>query len=221
MFPAREREEEYRSRLLNLAQDQIRHVLEVLRKTLQMLELLQKDNDIRHFEELYASVLKADEAARESKKMVETEVSNIGAILTNREDFLRLINSVDRIADIGEGVAFRILGLARAKLRINKEILAGITEMGNRVLNTVNRLREAILAVTLNSETFAQKVKETEEAERYVDEAYRTVDFAILQSEMRIPQMLLSREIVAMLEDIADKAEETVETLRVLSFVIL
>ncbi|MEM3096779.1 MAG: hypothetical protein QXV62_07275, partial [Nitrososphaerota archaeon] len=81
--------------------------------------------------------------------------------------------------------------------------------------------REAILAVTLNSETFALKVKETEEAERSVDEAYRLVDFAILQSEMRIPQMLLSREIVAMLEDIADRAEETVETLRVLSFVIL
>ena len=213
MFPAREREEEYRSRLLNLAQDQIRNVLEVLRKTLQMLEQLQKDNDIKHFEDLYTSVLKADEAARESKRMVETEVTNIGAILTNREDFLRLINSIDRIADTAEGVAFRILGLARAKLKINKEILAGITELGNRVLNTVNRLREAIFAVTLNSETFTQKVKETE--------AYRTVDFAILQSEMRIPQMLLSREIVAMLEDIADKAEETVETLRVLSFVIL
>ncbi|MEM3032315.1 MAG: DUF47 family protein [Nitrososphaerota archaeon] len=221
MFPAREREEEYRSRLLNLAQDQIRNVLEVLRKTLQMLEHLQKDNDVKKFEELYGSVLKSDEAARESKRLVETEVSNIGAILTNREDFLRLINSVDRIADTAEGVAYRILGLARAKLKINKDILSSIIDLGGRVLVTVNRLREAILAVTLNSETFALKVKETEEAERSVDEAYRLVDFAILQSEMRIPQMLLSREIVAMLEDIADRAEETVETLRVLSFVIL
>ncbi|GBC68883.1 hypothetical protein HRbin01_00571 [archaeon HR01] len=221
MFPARDREEEYRTRLLNLAQDQIRNVLEVLRKTLQMLEQLSKENDVKKFEELYSSVLKSDEAARESKRMVEVEVSNIGAILTNREDFLRLINSVDRIADIAEGVAFRILGLARAKLKINKEILSAMVELGDRVLATVNRLREAILAVTLNSETFTQKVKETEDAERYVDELYRNIDFQILQSEMRIPQMLLSREIVAMLEDIADKAEETVETLRVLSFVIL
>ncbi|MEM4187458.1 MAG: hypothetical protein QW801_09355, partial [Candidatus Caldarchaeum sp.] len=85
MYTARERMEDYRARLLSLAQDQIRNVLELLRKTSLMLESLNKDYDVKKMEELYAAVLKSDEAAKESRRLVEKEVSDIGAILTNRE----------------------------------------------------------------------------------------------------------------------------------------
>ncbi|MEM4280751.1 MAG: DUF47 family protein [Candidatus Caldarchaeum sp.] len=221
MYAARERMEDYRARLLSLAQDQIRNVLELLRKTSLMLDSLNRDYDVKKMEELYMAVLKADEAAKESRRLVEKEVSDIGAILTNREDFIRLVNGIDRIADTAEGVAYRILGLTKARMKIDREILANVLKLCDAVLHSVTKLREALLAVTLNSETFLQKVKETEEAERNVDEIYRNLDLTILQTDMKVGQLLLVREIVSMLEDIADKSEEAVETLRVLSFVIL
>ncbi|MCS7129294.1 MAG: DUF47 family protein [Candidatus Caldarchaeum sp.] len=221
MYSARERIEDYRSRLLNLAQDQIRHVLELLRKTTLMLECLNKEPDLKKIDELYSAVLKADEAAKESRRLVEKEVSEIGAILTNREDFIRLVNGIDKIADTAEGVAYRILGLAKARMKIDREILASVAKLGEAVLHSVMKLREAILAVTLNSDTFMQKISETEQAERSVDEMYRNLDLTILQTDMKVGQLLLIREIVSMLEDIADKSEEAGETLRVLSFVIL
>jgi len=213
--------EDYRARLLSLAQDQIRNVLELLRKTSLMLESLNKDYDVKKMEELYAAVLKSDEAAKESRRLVEKEVSDIGAILTNREDFIRLVNGIDRIADTAEGVAYRILGLTKARMKIDRDVLANVLRLCDAVLQSVTKLREALLAVTLNSETFLQKVKETEEAERKVDEIYRNLDLTILQMDMKVGQLLLVREIVSMLEDIADRSEEAVETLRVLSFVIL
>lgn len=213
--------EDYRARLLSLAQDQIRNVLELLRKTSLMLESLNKDYDVKKMEELYAAVLKSDEAAKESRRLVEKEVSDIGAILTNREDFIRLVNGIDHIADTAEGVAYRILGLTKARMKIDRDVLANVLRLCDAVLQSVTKLREALLAVTLNSETFLQKVKETEEAERKVDEIYRNLDLTILQMDMKVGQLLLVREIVSMLEDIADRSEEAVETLRVLSFVIL
>ncbi|MEM4287307.1 MAG: DUF47 family protein [Candidatus Caldarchaeum sp.] len=221
MYTARERMEDYRARLLSLAQDQIRNVLELLRKTSLMLESLNKDYDVKKMEELYAAVLKSDEAAKESRRLVEKEVSDIGAILANREDFIRLVNGIDRIADTAEGVAYRILGLTKARMKIDRDVLANVLRLCDAVLQSVTKLREALLAVTLNSETFLQKVKETEEAERKVDEIYRNLDLTILQMDMKVGQLLLVREIVSMLEDIADRSEEAVETLRVLSFVIL
>jgi len=221
LYTARERMEDYRARLLSLAQDQIRNVLELLRKTSLMLESLNKDYDVKKMEELYAAVLKSDEAAKESRRLVEKEVSDIGAILTNREDFIRLVNGIDRIADTAEGVAYRILGLTKARMKIDRDVLANVLRLCDAVLQSVTKLREALLAVTLNSETFLQKVKETEEAERKVDEIYRNLDLTILQMDMKVGQLLLVREIVSMLEDIADRSEEAVETLRVLSFVIL
>lgn len=221
MYMARERVEDYRSRLLNLVQDQIRHVLDLLRKTLLMLEAANRDEDLKKLEEIYSQVLKTDEAEKEARRLVEKEVSEIGAILTNREDFIRLVNSIDKIADTAEGVAFRVLGLAKARMKINKDILNSMSKLGEVVLQTVTKLREALLAVTLNSDTFMQKTKETEDSERQVDELYRNLDLVILQSDMKVGQLLLVREIVSMLEDIADRAEESAETLRVLSFVIL
>ncbi len=221
MYMARERVEDYRSRLLSLVQDQIRHVLDLLRKTLLMLEAANRDEDLKKLEEIYSQVLKTDEAGKEARRLVEKEVSEIGAILTNREDFIRLVNSIDKIADTAEGVAFRILGLAKARMKINKDILNSMSKLGEVVLQTVTKLREALLAVTLNSDTFMQKTKETEDSERQVDELYRNLDLVILQSDMKVGQLLLVREIVSMLEDIADRAEESAETLRVLSFVIL
>jgi predicted phosphate transport protein (TIGR00153 family) len=218
---ARERVEDYRSRLLSLVQDQIRHVLDLLRKTLLMLEAANREEDLKKLEEIYSQVLKTDEAGKEARRLVEKEVSEIGAILTNREDFIRLVNSIDKIADTAEGVAFRILGLAKARMKINKDILNNMLKLGEVVLQTVTKLREALLAVTLNSDTFMQKTKETEDSERQVDELYRNLDLVILQSDMKVGQLLLVREIVSMLEDIADRAEESAETLRVLSFVIL
>jgi len=218
---ARERVEDYRSRLLSLVQDQIRHVLDLLRKTLLMLEAANREEDLKKLEEIYSQVLKTDEAGKEARRLVEKEVSEIGAILTNREDFIRLVNSIDKIADTAEGVAFRILGLAKARMKINKDILNSMLKLGEVVLQTVTKLREALLAVTLNSDTFMRKTKETEDSERQVDELYRNLDLVILQSDMKVGQLLLVREIVSMLEDIADRAEESAETLRVLSFVIL
>ncbi|BAJ51288.1 conserved hypothetical protein [Candidatus Caldarchaeum subterraneum] len=221
MYAARERVEDYRSRLLSLTQDQMRRILDLLRKTVVMVEMVTREPDIKKIEEAYSEVLQIDEAAKNCRRQVEKEVSEIGAILTNREDFIRLVNSIDKIADIAEGVAFRVVSLVKSKMKLDKEITSKVLELGELVLQTVTRLREAILAVTLNSETFYQKLKETEEFERKVDELYRNIDLTILMSEMKIGQLLLLREIVSMLEDIADKAEESGETLRVLSFVIL
>lgn len=199
----------------------MRSIMEMLRKTTLMLDMVSKDVEYKKIEETYSEILKADEAAKNWRRLVEKEVSEIGAILTNREDFIRLVNGIDKIADITEGVAFRVLGLVKAKMKVDKEVLAEVIKLGDSVLQTVTKLREALLAVTLNSDTFYQKVKETEEAERKVDEIYRNVDLMILMSDMKVGLLLLIREIVSMLEDIADKAEEAGETLRVLSFVIL
>lgn len=208
-------------RLLSLTQDQMREVVDIIRKTNLLIENFCNDKSSQELETLYQEILKTEFHAREIKRSIEDEVTNLGALLTNKEDFIRLINGIDKISDIAEGVAFRVLSLSRTKLKVNKDIMRDMCILSDSVLKAVIRLREAVLAITLNNETFKNKVKETEDAERDVDDKYRNLDLAILQSEMRIPQLLLSREIVSMLEDIADKAEEVVENLRVLAFVIL
>lgn len=217
----RDREEDFRIRILTLIQDQIRKVIDTYRLLLNMLESYVRSPDVKTLEEYYDKILRNDESAKETSRLIEKEMNSVGALLTDREDFLRLVAEVDKISDTIEGAAFRLVNLGKMKAKLGKGLNEKIMELGEEVLETLTRLREALLAMTLNAETFLQKVHETEQCEKRVDEIYRYLDLALLQSDLKIAPLLLSREIVGMLEDIADRAERVVDTLRALSLVVL
>ncbi len=216
----RDREEEYSARLLSLLQDQIRKVMEMFRTVLLMIEDVMNEVSLKDIEARYDTLLKLDEEERNIRRMMEKDIANIGALLTNKEDFIRLTNNLDKIADTSEGIAFRLVSLIKMKFKINKDIFQGILQLGDAVHSILGKLREALLSVTLDSETFMKKVTEIDNAEREIDDIYRNLSLVILQSDMKAGHMFLIREIVALLEDIADKAEESVEILRTLSLTV-
>ncbi len=217
----RDREEDFRIRIFTLLQDHIRKVVDTYKILLSMLENYVAGTDSNTLEELYERILKYDESVKETSRLIEREMNSVGALLTNREDFLRLVSEIDKITDTIEGAAFRLVNLSKMKAKLGKELNEKILELGNTVLMTLLRLREAILAITLNADTFLQKIRETEEFEKKVDEIYRSLDLSLLQSQLKISHLLLSREIVSMLEEIADRSEGVVDALRVLSLMVV
>ena len=216
----RDREEDFRINILNLVQDQIRVVLEGYRTLLDMLENFLNGEKPKTLEELYEKILKNDERAKEMNRIIEREISNVGALLTSRENFIRLTSEIDRIADITEGAAFRLLNLSRMKTKLGKDVRKNFMELGNAVLSTLLSVREALLATTLNSSSLMEKIKETEANEKRADEIYRTLDLDILKSNLQIGQLLLCREVAEMIEDISDHAERVADILRALAVAI-
>jgi len=216
----RDREEDFRINILNLIQDQIRVVLEGYRTLLDMLENFLNGEKPKTLEELYEKILKNDERAKEMNRIIEREISNVGALLTSRENFIRLTSEIDRIADITEGAAFRLLNLSRMKTKLGKDVRRNFTELGNAVLSTLLSVREALLATTLNSSSLMEKIKETEANEKRADEIYRALDLDILKSNLQIGQLLLCREVAEMIEDISDHAERVADILRALAVAI-
>lgn len=215
----RDREEDFRITILNLIQDQVRVVLDGYRLLLDMLEQFLKGEQMSIIEEIYQKILKNDEKAKEANRLVEREISRIGAILTSRENFVRLTLEVDRIADITEGAAFRIVNLSRMKTRLGKETCKLFLSLGEAVLTTLNSMRQALLATTLNSSSLIEKIVETEANEKRADEIYRQLDLEILKSNLQIAQLLLCREVAEMIEDVSDHAERVTDILRTLTIV--
>ncbi|MEM1574940.1 MAG: DUF47 family protein [Nitrososphaerota archaeon] len=220
VFPI-DREEEIHSRLISLIQDQIRKVVETVKSLSLLIESSVYMQSEKIIEEKYLTVIKNEEEAKNVKRQIEEEITKVGAILPNREDFLRLSDQIDKMADLSEGTAFRVLSFVKAQLKADKDILEKINELGNLVLKVVTKLREALLVVTLDAETFNARIKETEKAEKDVDEFYRNLSVTILQRNLKIAPMLLIREIASMLEDISDEAESAANTLRALSLILL
>jgi len=215
----RDREEDFRITILNLIQDQVRVVLEGYRALLDMLEQFLRGEKTKNIEEIYDKILKNDEKAKEMNRLVEREISNVGALLTSRENFVRLTLEIDRIADITEGAAFRLVNLSKMKTKLNKETCKLFTELGEAVLETLVSMRQALLATTLNSSSLNEKIKETEVKEKHTDEIYRKLDLELLKSNLHISQLLLCREVAEMIEDISDHAERVADVLRALTVI--
>jgi uncharacterized protein Yka (UPF0111/DUF47 family) len=65
-----------------------------------------------------------------------------------------------------------------------------------------------------------EKAKDVEVAERAVDELYRELEIKLLSSHLDFPALILLRDILQLLEDSADKAEDAADVARILSFIM-
>jgi uncharacterized protein Yka (UPF0111/DUF47 family) len=65
-----------------------------------------------------------------------------------------------------------------------------------------------------------EKAKDVEVAERIVDELYRELEIKLLSGKLEFPALILLRDILQLLEDSADKAEDAADAARILSFMM-
>ncbi|MEM1539873.1 MAG: DUF47 family protein [Candidatus Bathyarchaeia archaeon] len=218
MFPA-ETEERVKRRALIVCQEHLRKVLDLTRKVPQMIECFIK-NDKTRAKQIYNEIRMGEEDVDNARRLVSRELAEIGAILLSREDFLRFTNLAGEIADFSEGIAFRILEIMEHNWNVPAEIKKGLLKLSEASLETVLKLRETMMVLAYGSEKAMEKASEVESAERVVDELYRTLEIKLLNSKLEIPALILLRDVLQLLEDFADKAEDAADAARALSFIM-
>jgi len=218
VLPA-ETEERVKRRALNVCQDNLRKVLELIRKTPQMVEHFVK-GDKEMARQLFNEIKKGEEEVIKARRLVSQELAEIGAILMSREDFLRFTNLTSEIADFSEGIAFRLVEIMEHNWSVPGDIKKDLLKLSEAVLDAVFRLRETMIVLSYGSAKTLEKAKDVEIAERIVDDLYRGLEIKILSSKLDLPVLFLLRDILQLLEDSADKAEDAADVARVLSFIM-
>ncbi|MBS7624196.1 MAG: DUF47 family protein [Candidatus Bathyarchaeia archaeon] len=218
VFPI-EAEPRAKRRALNLCQDHLRKIIEIVRKTSQLVDGFVA-NDSNSVARLYADVQKLSDEIAESKRTVTQEIVEVGAILLNREDFLRFVYVTSEIADLCKGVSFRILALMERSWEVPQNIKNSLAELSTAVFNAMMRLRDTVFALNYGSPQLFEKAREVEVAEREVDNTYRKTELLILEQNIEISKLLLIRDIASLLEDIADKIEDASDATRILSLIL-
>lgn len=168
--------------------------------------------------QVFAEIKKTEEEVDKARRIVSQELAQIGAILINREDFLRFTNLTSEIADFCEGLSFWLLSIMERGWKVPVDIKNDLVKLAEATLGTVIKLRETAITLSYGSEKTLEKAKEVETAERTVDEIYRKLEVKIINSNLEIPVMLLLKDITQLLENAADKAEDASDAARILSF---
>ncbi len=218
VFPV-ETEERVKRRALNVCQDHLRSVLDISRKISQMVDCFVK-GDKNLARQLLTDIRKSEEDVDAARRVVSQELAEIGAILMSREDFLRFTSLTSEIADFCEGIAFRLLEIMEKGWKVPADVKEGLVKLSDAVFETISKLRETAMTLNYGASKALEKAREVEVAERIVDDLYRELEVMIVNSDMNIPPMLLLRDVIQILEDAADKAEDASDAARILAFTL-
>jgi predicted phosphate transport protein (TIGR00153 family) len=218
VLPA-ETEERVKRRALNVCQDNLRKVVDVSRKIPQLVEYF-ASGDKESAKRLLSEIRAGEEEVVKARRMVSQELAEIGAILVSREDFLRFTNLSSEIADFSEGIAYYLVEIMEHNWAVPSEIKKDILKLSLAVLDAVLKLRETMMVLNYGSQKTLEKAKDVEVAERIVDDQYRALTIKSLSSKIDMPALLLLRDVLQLLENSADKAEDAADAARMLSMLM-
>jgi predicted phosphate transport protein (TIGR00153 family) len=216
VFPV-ETEERVKRRALSICQDHLRKVVEITRKVPQLVDDFVKGNKAS-VKQLHTEIRGAEEEVDVARRGVAQELAEIGAILISREDFLRFTSLASEIADFCEGIAFRLLEIMERSWKVPTDVKKGLAKLSDAMLETVLKLRETATTLNYGAEKTSEKARGVEVVERVVDDLYRELEVKILSSQIEIPALLLLRDVLQLMEDVADKAEDASSAARILAF---
>jgi predicted phosphate transport protein (TIGR00153 family) len=218
VLPA-ETEQRVKRRALNACQDNLRKVVDVTRKIPQMVEHFSK-GDKESARQLFSEIRKGEEEVINARRMVSQELAEIGAILISREDYLRFTNLSSEIADFSEGIAYYLIEIMEHNWNVPADIKKDLLKLSEAVFDAVLKLRETMMVLNYGSSKTLEKAKDVEIAERIVDDLYRALAIKVLSSKLDLPVLLLLKDVLQLLENSADKAEDAADTARLLSFIM-
>mgnify|MGYP003857115409 CR=1 FL=1 len=184
-----------------------------------MFEYFMKNNKDAA-KQLFNEIKKGEEEVITARRMVSQELAEIGAILINRVDYLRFTNLSSDIADFSEGIAYYLIEIMEHNWKVPDDIKTDLLKLSEAVLDTVLRLRETMMVLSYGSAKTLEKTKDVEVAERVVDDIYRSLSIKVLSSKLDLPVLLLLKDILQLLENTADKAEDAADAARMLSFIM-
>jgi len=193
--------------------------MNIYRKTVQVMDAY-LGNDKSTLQQLYKEVQELGDEVDDSKRAVAQELVEIGTILISREDFLRFTDVTSEIADFCKGIAFRIFQMVDRGWTVPSNLIKGIVDLAGAVSDTASMLRDTFLMLNYGSPKVLEKARDVEVAERKVDDKYRDLEIAILESKLDIHTLLLMRDIIQLLEDTADKIEDASDAARILAFAL-
>jgi len=158
----------------------------------------------------------AEEEVENLRRKITREVAEIGSLMVYREDVLRAAYLMDDIAGYISGVAFRLANMKITSLRKGK-FDEDLEQLIGMVVEAIFKLNEMARALSINPGSTIELAQDVEKLERQVDARYRAIIIKALSEISVTKDLLLLKDAVEGVEGMADKCQETSDSLTILA----
>lgn len=148
------------------------------------------------------------------KREILTELMSGGFIPISRADLFRLVVGLDKIANFATGAADRIV---MRHFQLSPEVNKLLEEMAEADLRAVRRLRDAILQMRSNMSQASEIAEEVDAIEGEVDEMYVKIYAILFEMDTDFKTFHQLKAIIERLEEVADRAADNAETIRLIA----
>ena len=209
-----ELEVQAKRKAIAVLQDEINRILNASRELSTLPELLVKKNkgDVKAKLEQISSL---EDEVENLRRKITRDVADVGGLIMNRENILNTAYTMDEIAGYITGIAFKLSNI-KVKTLTTEGFEKELTELIELVVDQVYKLNEIIRSLNTDSTKSVEFAQETQKIEREIDIKYRNMSIKALDTISNTKELLLMKDIIEGIEEMADKCQEVSD-----SFILL
>jgi hypothetical protein len=209
-----ELEVQAKRKAIAVLQDEINRILNAARELATLPDLVMKKDKagIKAANEQISSI---EEEVENLRRKITREVADVGGLIINRENLLNTAYTMDEIAGYITGIAFKLSIVKPATLKSAK-IDTDIAALIELLVDEVYKLNEIVRGLNTNAANAIELAQETQKIEREIDKKYRLTVIKALDEITNTKELLLVKDIIQGIEEMADKCQEVSD-----SFILL
>jgi predicted phosphate transport protein (TIGR00153 family) len=210
-----ELEVQAKRKALAVLQDEFSRILNSARELSALTTSLVR-GDVKDIHASLERMRTAEEEVENLRRKITREVAEIGSLMVYREDVLRAAYLMDDIAGYISGVSFRLANMKLTSLRKGK-FDEDLEQLIGMVVDAIFKLNEMARALSINPGSTIELAQDVEKLERKVDARYRAVIIKALSEISVTKDLLLLKDAIEGIEGMADKCQETSDSLTILA----
>jgi uncharacterized protein len=210
-----ELEVQAKRKALAVLQDEFNRILNSARELSALTISLVRGN-VKDIQASLERMRTAEEEVENLRRKITREVAEIGSLMVYREDVLRAAYLMDDIAGYISGVAFRLANMKITSLRKGK-FDEDLEQLIGMVVEAIFKLNEMARALSINPGSTIELAQGVEKLERQVDARYRAIIIKALSEISVTKDLLLLKDAIEGIEGMADKCQETSDSLTILA----
>ena len=209
-----ELEVQAKRKAIAVLQDEINRILNASRSLATLPELMMKKNKAE-VKNTLAQIVNIEDEVEALRRKITRDVADVGGLIMNRENLLNTAYTMDEIAGYITGISFKLSNIKASTLKSAK-LDQDLTDLIELVVDEVYKLNEIIRSLNTNSANSIDLAQETQKIERDIDKKYREITIKILTEITNTKELLLMKDVVEGIEEMADKCQEVSD-----SFILL
>jgi len=209
-----ELEVQAKRKALAVLQDEINRILNAGRvlSTLPKMLVIKDKAGIKTTLEQISSI---EDEVENLRRKITRDVADVGGLILNRDNILNTAYTMDEISGYITGISFKLSNIKISTIKTSN-LDKDLSELIELVVDEIYKLNEIVRSLNVDSSKSIELAQETQKIERDIDSKYRTMEIKALNGINDTKELLLMKDVIELIEEMADKCQEVSD-----SFILL